>query len=116
MENGINERISLIIKKYNLSERQFSIKIGKKPQSVNAMIKKAGSDLMMSTVIDILKAFPEISVEWLVMGEGDMERKVYDRDELDELRSQNAMLIETNRNLSRALSGIEEPKKEKAAG
>jgi len=123
MDNGIIERISLIIKKYNLTERQFAIKIGKKQQSVNAMLKKANSDLMMTTVIDILRAFPEVSTDWLVMGDGDMLKVASTGNEatmLSMLEKQLDYLTEENSRLMTLVevhAGINSTvKKEKAAG
>ena len=110
MDNGIIERISLIIKKYNLTERQFAIKIGKKQQSVNAMLKKANSDLMMTTVIDILRAFPEVSTDWLVMGEGDMMKATGNGDLVEALRDHISTLKENNALLKEKLSAMEAEK------
>lgn len=75
MENTVTERIKLIMSEFGLSERQFSIRIGKKQQTVNAMFKRDKSDIMLTTIVDILNAFPTIDTDWFVKGEGQMFKK-----------------------------------------
>lgn len=65
------ERILQIMKHYNLSQRQFALKIDMNPQTLNSMIIR-NYEIRITIIADILKAFPEINIEWLVLGEGDM--------------------------------------------
>lgn len=65
------ERILLIMKHYKLNQRQFALKTEISPQSFNSMIVR-NHEPKLSTIADILQAFPEVSIEWLVLGDGDM--------------------------------------------
>ena len=92
MNNTIFERIQLIINEYNLNETTFSEKVGIK-QSTFSKGKTRNSDLKYMTIVNILTAFPEISVEWLVLGEGEMMKASSGSGELvKSLRSQIAHL------------------------
>lgn len=71
METTIFERIQLIINHYNLNDIQFSEKAGIK-QSTFSKGKSRNSDLKYMTIVNILTAFPEVSTDWFVMGEGNM--------------------------------------------
>lgn len=73
MENNVLERIRLIINHYNLSERQIATKIGLTQSAVNVMFKRK-SDVKLTTIVNILNSFPEIRIEWLVLGDGEMLR------------------------------------------
>lgn len=109
-------RVLQIMEHYGMNQRQFALRIGISPQSMNTMIVR-NSELKVSTIVDILKAFQEVSVEWLVLGKGEMIKdetevsKVPDEnyvthleEEIEYLRRQNMLL----------LGG--EYKKEKSAG
>jgi transcriptional regulator with XRE-family HTH domain len=65
------ERILQIMKHYNLSQRQFAMKIDMNPQTLNSMIIR-NYEIRITIIADILRAFPEVSIEWLVLGDGDM--------------------------------------------
>ena len=65
------ERIKLIMKHFGLSQRKFALKANMSPQTLNTAIKSDG-ELKLSVIQDILTAFPEISIEWFVMGKGEM--------------------------------------------
>jgi transcriptional regulator with XRE-family HTH domain len=69
--NSMNLKIREIIEYYQLSERQFSIKIGVNPTVINSMFKK-GNEPSAKVIQLIATAFPEISLDWFVRGEGDM--------------------------------------------
>jgi transcriptional regulator with XRE-family HTH domain len=75
--NSIQDTTSLrckirhIITYYNMSERQFSIKIGVNPTVINSMFKKENEP--SAKVIQLIAiAFPEISLDWFIRNKGDM--------------------------------------------
>ena len=65
----IVDRIKQIIEYKEISARQFCLKIG----VANGFLDKV-KDVGSEKVAKILYAFPEISPEWLLMGEGSMLR------------------------------------------
>lgn len=72
METGILERMRLIISYYNLSERQFATRIGVGQPALNTMFHRNQDNIKLTTIVNILKAFPEVNIDWLVLGNGDM--------------------------------------------
>lgn len=92
METGILSRIKAIIKYYRLSERQFALSINITPTAVNTMFQRQQDNIKLNTIVAILKAYPDISLEWLVIGEGEMlKQKVVDDEVVTTLDSYTHM-------------------------
>lgn len=68
MPSEIKERIRLLARNVGLSERQFSLSIGKSESFIRTIKDNVGSD----TVRNILIAYPDINPYWLLLGTGDM--------------------------------------------
>jgi transcriptional regulator with XRE-family HTH domain len=68
------DRIKMLIKKRAKSEREFALKIGMKQATLNLYVL-GKSKLSLEAVDLILKAFPDISAEWLLRGEGNMTKE-----------------------------------------
>ena len=64
-------RIKDIIKLSGLSDRAFALKCGINQQTLFNQLKGIRA-ISLDTVICICKTFPEISRDWLLLGEGDM--------------------------------------------
>ena len=64
-------RIKDIIKFSGLSDRAFALKCGINQQTLFNQLKGIRA-ISLDTVISICKTFPEISRDWLLLGEGDM--------------------------------------------
>ena len=64
-------RIKDIIKLSGLSDRSFALKCGINQQTLFNQLKGIRA-ISLDTVISICKTFPEISRDWLLLGEGDM--------------------------------------------
>lgn len=108
-QNDGLERIKLLMERYGLSQRQFALKIGMSPQTLNTSFKNDG-ELKLSVIQDILRAFPEVSTDWLVMGEGDMMKASGNGDLVEALRDHIATLKENNALLKEKLSAMEAEK------
>lgn len=81
MEKTIN-RISQLIKKLNISARQFDLSIGAANGYTLRMQKNSAS--VGSDVIEkIIKQYPTINLEWLIMGKGQMFIEEIDINEND---------------------------------
>ena len=64
-------RIKDIIKLSGLSDRAFALKCGINQPTLDKQLKRLRS-VSADTIIAICKTFPEISRDWLLLGEGDM--------------------------------------------
>ena len=73
MEN-IQERISTVMAIKNLSNAEFANTIGVQPSNISHLLSgrnKPSLDLIMK----IVKRFPEIRLEWLLQGDGSMNKE-----------------------------------------
>ena len=70
-KSGMIDRIKDIIKLSGLSDRAFALKCGINQQTLFNQLKGIRA-ISLDTVISICKTFPEISRDWLLLGEGDM--------------------------------------------
>lgn len=72
-EATITSRIKEILQHYGLNANSLTQKLG---YSTNSKMYKilAGTEPSFPTLIDILRAFPEVSPAWLTLGEGPMLR------------------------------------------
>jgi transcriptional regulator with XRE-family HTH domain len=78
------ERIKILIKEVSKSEREFSLQLGINPATLNLyMLGKR--KLSLETIESILKVYPNISAEWLLRGNGEMnlgkESRINDVDD-----------------------------------
>lgn len=67
----IRQRLNEIIAYSGLSVRAFAIKCGITPATLDRQIKGLRG-ISIETVMGIVSAFPELSTEWLIRGQGDM--------------------------------------------
>lgn len=67
----IKERILQIIEGKHLSPHAFEVKCG----LTNGYVKNINEEIGSKKMESILKTFPEISAEWLLLGEGEMLKK-----------------------------------------
>lgn len=71
MEYTILQRIRRIIDYMSISDNEFSKQIGKS-QSTIASLFKRGNDPSSDIISAIIKRYNQLSVEWLLTGEGEM--------------------------------------------
>lgn len=74
------KRISEVIDYSTLSVRAFGIKCGI-TQSVMDRYRKGVINIGVKPLTQILRAFPEISPDWLLFGDGDMLRATEKKNE-----------------------------------
>lgn len=70
MSSPIIERIELISQEVPVSTRQFEISIGKTSGYIN-MSKKGKGNVGIDVILNIVKNYPQYSLEWLLLGTGD---------------------------------------------
>lgn len=66
-----------------MNPNQFAAKIGSERAPVGAIIKR-GRNVGLQMLLNVLKAFPEISADWLILNKG------------EKLRSANVVNMQTN--------------------
>lgn len=73
MDDKIKERIRLVLKEYNTNPTKLS----KGDQALQRKFSRQLNDaeVTYSLIAYILDAFPDVSAEWLIRGQGDMQAK-----------------------------------------
>lgn len=72
MEEEVKIRIREILKEFSSNPTQLSKLFGVNQKTLNSQINDT-TTLSVSTILLILNAFPEVSAEWLLRGNGEMK-------------------------------------------
>ena len=90
----------------NITPNALADKLGMYQQTISKQLKDNGSGVSLTTIVGILELFPDLSAEWLLRGEGEMEKgerkvtkeyvPVQDTELVDALRDHIATLKEAN--------------------
>ena len=72
MEEEVKIRIREILKEFSSNPTQLSKQFGVNQKTLNSQINDT-TTLSISTILLILNAFPEVSAEWLLRGNGEMK-------------------------------------------
>lgn len=114
MKNTVNERIGCIIEKSGLSLTAFAKLIGVAQTSLRDCVKN-NAEPKFSTLYKIIIANPLISSDWLLTGNGSMEKVKDDNSALvEDLKAELNMIKGENRLLREQL-GLGERKDSKTA-
>lgn len=73
MENSIIQRIAEIITSKGFSENSFAKQIGSNQRTINQQLR-GDRKLSLDTVCNVISSFGDISAEWLLRGEGSMNK------------------------------------------
>ena len=73
MENSIIQRIAEIITSKGFSENSFAKQIGSNQRTINQQLR-GDRKLSLDTVCNVISSFGDISAEWLLRGEGNMNK------------------------------------------
>lgn len=73
MENSIIQRIAEIITSKGFSENSFAKQIGSNQRTINQQLRGVRK-LSLDTVCNVINSFGDISAEWLLRGEGSMNK------------------------------------------
>ena len=85
------ERIRKIIEFSGLSDRAFAIKCGiNQPTLFNQL--KGIRAVSLDTILAISKTFPDVSRDWLLLGEGDMTKELVLTKELERINKLNGIV------------------------
>ena len=89
MENSIIQRIAEIITSKGFSEKSFAKQIGSNQRTINQQLR-GDRKLSLDTVCNVISSFGDISAEWLLRGEGNMNKS-------EEKNSDIHIMYETSR-------------------
>ena len=74
MENTVKERLMKYLYKKDIKSNYFCSKIGVSAAFISSMIKSIQPDKLHSIAVN----FPDLNIEWLLTGQGNMYRKSYE--------------------------------------
>jgi hypothetical protein len=74
MEDIVTQRVNEFRKSLDLSILAFSKEININQTTLNKQLKDGGCGVQVSTLKQILDTYPNLSAEWLLRGEGSMEK------------------------------------------
>lgn len=98
MDNGIKDRLLLFIEYIGSNPRQFSKLLGKSDGYVRNIGKNVGSDV----IGNILLLHPNLNVNWLITGNGDMLLGTNaNNGDLLKIQEENRILKEENEGLKK---------------
>lgn len=93
MQNTVNERVKDIIKRFsNDNQASYAISIGVTPTVINNIVGGRMSEPSFQTLLKIIVAYPQISSDWLLLGEGEMLKETINpfyNDKLDTIGNQS---------------------------
>lgn len=106
MKNAVTQRVMEVLESKNITPNALADKLGMYQQTISKQLKDNGSGVSLTTIVGILELFPDLSAEWLLRGEGEMEKgerkvtkeyvPVQDTELVDALRDHIATLKEAN--------------------
>ena len=69
------ERINLLLKAKNITARQFAEEIGIQPSGMSH-IMSGRNNPSLDFVMKVIKRWPEVNINWLMLGQGEMYASV----------------------------------------
>jgi transcriptional regulator with XRE-family HTH domain len=90
----VSERIEMILKHFNLNQKQLA-KMSNLPENTLSNAKKGKNIPNLEFFNSIYKALPVLSLQWLYMGEGSMISDPGKNPQVDELKMEIEQLKST---------------------
>lgn len=88
----LSNRIKLFVEYTKMSVRKFAAECGLKQPTLDKHIRGT-ADPNVVTLIGIAKRFPELSLEWLLLGEGNMLKDKSDIETLEDKNTERLMKL-----------------------
>lgn len=111
MENNVRQRVIAFLKAKRISVNALSKEVNLKQNTLNGQLNGT-APLSFITISALITQYPELSAEWLLRGEGQMEKTDSPADlELQAVCVNQAKEIYR---LKQRIAELEEPKKEHA--
>jgi len=92
METTVIERIKIIANKKEITYRQFAIQLDFNYGTLNNYIIGKNKSINIELICKIVAEFPDISAEWILIGEGNMFKETSTEKPND---STNEMMLKT---------------------
>lgn len=74
MKNAVTQRVIEVLESKNITPNALADKLGMYQQTISKQLREDGSGVSLTTVVGMLELFPDLSAEWLLRGEGSMEK------------------------------------------
>jgi len=74
MKNSVTQRVIEVLESKNITPNALADKLGMYQQTISKQLREDGSGVSLTTVVGMLELFPDLSAEWLLRGEGSMEK------------------------------------------
>ena len=99
-----SERLKYLLNNKNLSVAQFGKKVGVSRDTLNKMFAK-GSDPKLHLLQKCLEVFPNLNIEWLILGKGEMWKITEEKTTLleEEMKAVKLELKRINERLEKEL-------------
>lgn len=99
IENKIHHRLEILMTHKGVNKNQLAKKLNLGSSYIGNMIK--GTDFGVSKLQALTEAFPDVSIDWLLHGKGDMlKEKNLVNEEIERLNNQIEDLTKENKELS----------------
>lgn len=72
METTINQRVKRMLKYYNLTENSVADRLNISQTTLNSALNSKKDNLNSKIIAGIRKIFPDVDIDWLLTGEGEM--------------------------------------------
>lgn len=128
MENNVTQRIREFMESTGLSILAFANSIGVPQSTLNQQLNgRNGKNIgvQISVITATLEAYPDLSAEWLLRGEGEMKKgdewkvtqfiPIQNNELVDALKDNITLLKETNAMLKEKVKVLEAEKKNNAS-
>lgn len=102
MEEDVKRRLREVLAEYQSNPTQLSKQYGVNQKTLNSQINDT-TTLSVSTILLVLKAFPEVSAEWLLRGIGEM---CFMEKDVKKISTEDVELVALSRDLIRVIGQI----------
>ena len=83
----MKDQIQEILGRYQINAAEFAKIIGVNPSGISHILSGRRNYLSIETILKIVERFPEIDLDWLILGAGDMKRN-------EDLKAQTELPVE----------------------
>lgn len=124
MEDSVTQRVREFLGSIHLTVNGLSKVINIGQPTLSKQLKEGGCGVSLTTIVLLLEAYPDLSAEWLLRGEGSMEKgeewKVTQfipipNKEVEQLEDHIATLKDLNAMLREKIKVLEAEKKDSAS-
>jgi hypothetical protein len=74
MEDGVTQRVREFLESIHLTVNGLSRVINIGQPTLSKQMKEGGCGVSLTTIVLLLEAYPDLSAEWLLRGEGGMKK------------------------------------------